>query len=110
LAKACGDQRDFWNRVRCSVLIRETMNAERWREIDNLLSEALKREPGRREDFLELACAGDAELRKEVRVLLEAHDGAGSFMEKPAVEATASSSPPSLIGRTRPVNPSSPPS
>jgi TolB-like protein len=76
------------------------MNPERWQEIDKLLSEALKREPGQREDYLELACVGDAELRQEVRALLEAHDRAGSFMEKPAVEATvSSSSPPSLIGR-----------
>jgi len=75
------------------------MNPERWQEIDKLLSEALKREPGQREDFLKQACTGNDELRREVDLLLEAHDRAGSFMEKPAVEATASSSPPSLIGR-----------
>ena len=75
------------------------MDPERWQEIDKLLSEALKREPSQREDFLEQACAGDEELHKEVRVLLEAHDRAGSFMERPALEATASSSPPLLIGR-----------
>jgi WD40 repeat protein len=75
------------------------MNPERWHEIDKLLSEALSREPSQREGYVEHACAGDAELRREVRVLLEAHDRAGSFMEKPAVEAAGSSSPPSLIGR-----------
>jgi serine/threonine protein kinase len=75
------------------------MNPNRWQEIDKLLSEALKRESGQRKDFLERACAGDDELCKEVGVLLEAHDRAGSFMDKPALEASASSPPPSLTGR-----------
>ncbi len=75
------------------------MNPERWQEIDKLLSEALKREPGQREDFLRQACTGNDELRREVDLLLEAYDRAGSFMEKPALEVSACSSPPSLIGR-----------
>ena len=75
------------------------MNPQRWREIDRLLSEALKREPGEREHFLHQSCAGDDELLKEVSLLLEAHDRAGSFMEEPALDQAARLPPPSLIGR-----------
>ena len=75
------------------------MNPERWQAIDKLLSEALEREPGQRKDFLEQACACDEELRKEVGLLLEAHDRAGSFIEKPALDQAAFLPPPSLIGR-----------
>jgi serine/threonine protein kinase/WD40 repeat protein len=34
--------------------------------------------------YLDEACAGDAELRRRLEALLEAHDKAGSFLEKPA--------------------------
>jgi len=75
------------------------MNPERWHEIDRLLSQALKRDPGERFDFLHQRCAGDDELLKEVSLLLEAHDRAGSFMEEPALDQAARLPPPSLIGR-----------
>jgi serine/threonine protein kinase len=65
------------------------MDPERWQEIDKLLSEALKRESGQREDFLKQACAGDEELLKEVAPLLSAHEKPGSFMESPALDVTA---------------------
>ncbi|HYK88339.1 MAG TPA: protein kinase [Acidobacteriota bacterium] len=51
--------------------------------------EALDREPGRREAFLEEACAGDEDLRQKVITLLTAHDKAGSFGETPALELAA---------------------
>ncbi len=70
-------------------LIRERMNPERWQEIDKLLSEALTRDPGQREDFLEQSCAGDEELRKEVGALISAHEKVGSFMESPALDVAA---------------------
>ena len=36
--------------------------------------------------FLESACAGDAELRRQVEKLLDAHPKLGDFLKKPAVE------------------------
>jgi serine/threonine protein kinase len=65
------------------------MNPERWQEIDKLLSEALKREPGRRKDFLEQACAGDDELRRDIEQLLSCDRKAGRFMESPALDVAA---------------------
>jgi Tol biopolymer transport system component/serine/threonine protein kinase len=65
------------------------MDPERFQQIDKLLEEALEREPDQRKPFLEQACAGDVELRKEVEALLVAHDMAGSFVERPALNLAA---------------------
>src|SRR5256714_4297768 len=50
--------------------------------------------------YIEQACAGDPELRKRVAALLRAHQRAGSFLQKPALEAASarddSSSAPGL--------------
>jgi Tol biopolymer transport system component len=61
------------------------MDRERWQQIDRLLSSALQLEPDERQAFLETACAGDEELRREVEDLLHAHDQAGNMLERPAL-------------------------
>jgi serine/threonine-protein kinase len=50
---------------------------ERWRRIEELLAAALDREPAARERFLDAACAGDSDLRREVVSLLAAHERSG---------------------------------
>ena len=67
------------------------MKPERWQQVDNLFHLALERKPMERDALLEQACAGDDALRKEVEALLAAHEAAGSFIEKPAVEIEARS-------------------
>src|SRR6516162_334054 len=47
-------------------------------------------DPDERSAFLAQACGGDAELRRQVEVLLRAHEGAGDFLARPAVEQLAS--------------------
>ena len=64
------------------------MTPERWQQVDKLLERALEQEPARRSVFLDQACVGDEELRSEVEALLSAHEQAGSFIERPAVEST----------------------
>src|SRR5262245_38701200 len=49
------------------------MTPERWQKIDNVLAAALEREPEERSSFLDAACVGDSNLRREVESLL-AHD------------------------------------
>jgi serine/threonine protein kinase len=44
--------------------------------------------PEERGAYLDEACGGDAELRRRVEALLQAHADAGSFLEKPGVSAT----------------------
>src|SRR5690348_7867737 len=46
-----------------------------------------KEDPAERAAYLERSCGVDAELRRRVERLLEALDGAGSFMEAPAAPA-----------------------
>jgi eukaryotic-like serine/threonine-protein kinase len=61
-------------------------------EVDVIFTEALEKpSPEARAAYLEQACAGDAALRCLVQELLDAHGGAGSFLEVPAggVVATA---------------------
>ena len=43
---------------------------ERWQQVKSLLSEALERDTGRQRQYLDLACAHDADLRAEVDLLL----------------------------------------
>src|SRR5437867_5877651 len=65
------------------------MKPERWQEIERLYYAALEREPDERAAFLESACAGDENLRREVASLIAAGDRVGSFMEPPADAVTA---------------------
>src|SRR5438128_2105017 len=67
------------------------MKPERWQQLDKLFHAALERAPEGRAAFLDEACAGDQQLRKEVEALLAASQQAGSFIEKPALEAEARS-------------------
>ncbi len=65
------------------------MEPERWQQIDQLLGAALERRPEERADFLDLACAGDESLRREVESLLRADEAAKSFIEAPTVKLVA---------------------
>src|SRR6266850_6755103 len=47
------------------------MNPDRWQQIENLCLETLERESDERAGFLDAACAGDAELRRDVESLLK---------------------------------------
>jgi serine/threonine protein kinase len=65
------------------------MNAERWKQVDGLLQSALEVPPERRDEFLQGACAGDAELFEEIKSLLTAYQSAGNFLDTPAVHVAA---------------------
>jgi tetratricopeptide (TPR) repeat protein/class 3 adenylate cyclase len=51
--------------------------AERWARLESLLHQALAHEPSERAQFLDAACGADADARREVEALLEAHDRPG---------------------------------
>jgi eukaryotic-like serine/threonine-protein kinase len=53
------------------------MSPERWQKIEQLYHAALEREPGGRSAFLDQACQGDVELRREAEALLAQGDAAG---------------------------------
>jgi hypothetical protein len=60
------------------------MNPERWRQIEQMCQEALDRESAERAAFLDRACAGDADLRREVESLVAQQSAANTFLEAPA--------------------------
>jgi hypothetical protein len=65
------------------------MTPEWWQQVKELFHSALEREPCQRTEFLDEACSGDEELRKEVESLIASHEKTGSFIDSPAFEAAA---------------------
>jgi eukaryotic-like serine/threonine-protein kinase len=65
------------------------MDAKQWAKIDRLVDQAMERPPEARAIFLDDACAGDDELRREVESLLEAHSHPESFLGTPAMNMVA---------------------
>lgn len=66
------------------------MKVERWRRIEKLLGEALDRDDhDERAAFVERACAGDADLQREVLSLLAHETASESFIETSAFSLAA---------------------
>ena len=61
---------------------------ERWQQIESLFQEALERDPAERDVWLQEACQGDSDLRREVASLLASHQAATDFQPW-AAEAAA---------------------
>jgi len=65
------------------------MSPERWQQIQNLFDEARSCTSSEVASFLESACKGDEELRREVEWMLAHHDAAKEFIQAPAIELVA---------------------
>jgi len=65
------------------------MTPERWRQTEQLYHAALERPPEERAPFLDEACVGDEELRREVESLLAFDERAESFIETPPDDVAA---------------------
>jgi serine/threonine protein kinase/Leucine-rich repeat (LRR) protein len=64
--------------------------------VEALFFAALEREaPAERAAYLESACSGDSELRRQVEKMLKAHPRVGDFLKRPAVEHLAATPGPS---------------
>ena len=63
------------------------MNREDYRQIKEIFQAALDIAPESRAAYLDEACAGDKDLRREVERLLESFDS--QFLERPAVAQVA---------------------
>jgi len=59
------------------------VTSERWQQIKVVLEGALDREEAERTAFLDAACEGDDELRREVESLLASEPELGDFIETP---------------------------
>jgi eukaryotic-like serine/threonine-protein kinase len=58
-----------------------------------IFSEAHQLPAGERAAYLERACGGDENLRRRIEALIQAHDGAGNFLEQPPPELEAEARP-----------------
>jgi hypothetical protein len=58
-------------------------------ERDIFIAALQQEDPAQRRAFLDQACAGQPQLRRQVEDLLRLYQGAGSFLEKPAAEPQA---------------------
>ena len=65
------------------------MKVERWRRIEELLGGALERDGGERALFVERACDGDLNLRREVESLLAHEVPSETFIENSACALAA---------------------
>lgn len=65
------------------------MDSERWRRVEVLYHASLKVAAGQRATYLQDACGGDEELRREVESLLAHDESAEDFIEAPAFEVAA---------------------
>ena len=63
-----------------------THDAGGWDRVKQVFQSALERSPDTRPAFLDAACGDDRSLRAEVESLLRAHEQAGSFAERPAID------------------------
>ena len=63
------------------------IDAERWARIKAIFQEALERPPSDRHSFIRQTCGADSALCAEVESLLSAHESAGDFAERPAIES-----------------------
>src|SRR6188474_3513297 len=75
---------------------------DRWNEINRLYNAAVEVEETERPAFLENACDGDQELRREVESLLAYDQQAQQLLDRPAMQMAAEKlavEPPSLVGR-----------
>ncbi|QQS48137.1 MAG: protein kinase [Acidobacteriota bacterium] len=78
------------------------MTPDRWAMIKSIYFDAMELNTGERDSFLDRACSGDADLRREVESLIEAGDKAGDFIMSTAMGDAArtmvSDDPQSFIG------------
>jgi len=77
------------------------MASDRWERITEIHDAALEVTEDERPNFLEHACQGDEELRREVESLLSYAQQAQKFINRPALQLTAeklATEPPSLGG------------
>jgi eukaryotic-like serine/threonine-protein kinase len=76
---------------------------DRWQQVEKLCQEALELKESQRGAFLEEACGGDEDLRREVESLLKFDSRGNGFIEAPAWEVAAKmmahEKPESLIGQ-----------
>src|SRR5262245_27991811 len=76
------------------------MTPEHWKQIKDVFQSLVECAPSDRAARLDEVCAGDAELRRELELLLKSDEEARSFLEIPPVRIPHQSMNQPLVGRT----------
>jgi serine/threonine protein kinase len=76
--------RESCAKITATIQLEQTVNPERWQQVERIFHGALEREPHGRASFLDQACGTDSWLRDKLEALLRSHEGAGSFLVSPA--------------------------
>lgn len=63
------------------------MESPNWQKVKAVFDSVYEIEPNERSGYLEIACADDEELRREIEELLAAAEAAGSFLNEPFANA-----------------------
>src|SRR5262245_10103789 len=63
------------------------MDPERWKQVNELLDAAFDLPPENRSTFLDQACVGNEDLRKQLEGLLASDERASNFIEIPVLQA-----------------------
>ncbi len=79
-------------------------DSERWDRIKAVFQAALDRAPRERAPFLRETCGADEGLHAEVESLLSAHEHAGNFVERPAIESLSTAAAGALATAGRALN------
>ena len=74
------------------------MQTSRWKQLKEIVGEALDMPPGKRSDYVESACSGDPLLRAEVESLLAAHADASQLSHDPITSFSEADVQPTSIG------------
>src|SRR5689334_19586257 len=65
------------------------MTPERWQRVDEIFQAALELKPEERSAFIENACSGNEELRREVESLITADEQGLSVVDEPVFQVAA---------------------
>lgn len=68
------------------------MTPEYWKDIKLIVEQALEHSPENRSSFIDKACGGNLDMKKEVNSLLHFYGEVGEFLEKPVIPITPNNS------------------
>jgi eukaryotic-like serine/threonine-protein kinase len=75
------------------------MTPERWQQVKELFQSVVECETSQRAAFLDEACAGDSDLRRELEILLASDKRAENFLEAPVASLRTDQPTESLVRR-----------
>jgi serine/threonine protein kinase len=65
------------------------MTPDRWLQVKEIFHEAVELDHKERRTFLLKRCGDDPEMLRELELLMESHEGAGPFIERPALASAS---------------------